>query len=366
MGTATRLARLRERMAKEGIEAYWVGTAGENLGREHLRYLTGFQGSTGWLLLTQERALFLADGRYWERVRRECPDVELVKVQGRMTETFAAVVEELGIRQIAFPSETMTLAFWEQVKRGLAEAGVEVEWLPRERELYALRAVKEPEEVEALRRAVALTDEAFAHLVEVLRPGMTEREVAWAFERYVRERGYRLAFETIVAAGPGGAEPHHETGETVLEAGVPIVIDLGAVVDGYHADMTRTVVLGEPRDPEFLEAYRVVLEAQERAEAGMRAGMALAEADRLARERIEAAGYGEYFLHSLGHGVGLEIHEPPRMAPTQEGVLEAGMAVTVEPGIYLAGRWGIRIEDLVIVREDGVEVLTQTPKDPVL
>jgi Xaa-Pro aminopeptidase len=202
--------------------------------------------------------------------------------------------------------------------------------------------------------------------VEVIEPGMTERQAAWEMEAFMRERGAsKVAFDLIVAAGPNGAMAHHRPGDRVITEGDPIVIDIGCVVEGYCSDMTRTVCLGKPK-PKYLDVWQIVLDAQETAVAAIRAGVTGVEADAAARDVIVEAGYGDYFGHGLGHGVGLAVHEAPRASRLSDDTLEAGMTVTVEPGIYLPGEFGVRLEDLVVVRDDGVEVLSRTPKKPVL
>lgn len=241
-----------------------------------------------------------------------------------------------------------------------------MEWVPLKETVEALRAVKETVEVEALRRSVALTDASFEHLMERIKPGMTEREAAWEIETYMRTHGAsKVAFDLMVAAGPNGALPHARTGDHAIRPGEPVVVDIGCVVDGYCSDMTRTFCLGQP-SPEYLEVWDLVLQAQEAAEATIRAGLSGVEVDAIARGVIDGAGYGEYFGHGLGHGVGLAIHEGPRASRLSKDRLEAGMSLTIEPGIYLPGRFGVRLEDLVIIHEDGIEILTNTPKMPVV
>ena len=217
-----------------------------------------------------------------------------------------------------------------------------------------------------MRRAIRLTDDAFAHFLAWVQPGVTELQAAWEIEKYIREHGgEELSFPTIVGGGPNGAMPHHEAGERPLQAGEPIVIDMGAVVGGYHADMTRTIVLGQP-DDRFWTIYSLVQTAQERAEAGIRAGASGVEVDHLAREVIADAGYGDKFGHGLGHGVGLATHEPLRLSSLSTDTLPVGATVTVEPGIYLPEWGGVRIEDVVLVKEDGAEILTGSTKEPIV
>ncbi len=235
----------------------------------------------------------------------------------------------------------------------------EVEWLPLEEVGEELREVKVPVELAAIRRALNLTETVFQQVAELLTPGMTEAETAWEIERRLREGGSEgVAFEPIVAGGPNSAMPHHRPGDYILQPGEPIIIDMGARVDGYCADLTRTLVLGEA-DEQFRKIYRLVRQAQEMAERELKAGMDSLAGDALARDVIAAAGYGEAFGHSLGHGVGLAVHESPSLSPSAErkSILKADSVMTVEPGIYLTGWGGVRLEDMVRLTDEGAEVL---------
>jgi Xaa-Pro aminopeptidase len=351
-----RLQKLRQILAEQNLDAILVG------GAENRRYLSGFTGSTGHLLISPARAVLATDFRYYEQVGREAGAFELARV----TTTLAALLPELlardGVRRLGFESEIMTVA----ELQSLSEAAGDVEWVPLKETVARLRTVKDEAEIEALRRSAALNDEAYAHLTRTVRPGMTEREAAWEIEAYLRSHGAsKVAFDLIVAAGPNGALPHARAGERVIEAGQPVVVDMGCVLDGYCSDMTRTFCLGEP-GAHYLEVWQIVLRAQEAALRAIRPGQSGVAVDAAARDVIAAAGYGDQFGHGLGHGVGLAVHEKPRASRLSEDSLAAGMSLTVEPGIYLPGQFGVRIEDLVIVREDGIENLTGSPKAPVL
>jgi len=347
-----RLEKIREAIAAEGLDGLLVTQP------ENRRYLSGFTGSAGVLLITADAAIIATDFRYYEQVERECPLFTLAKIKDKFTTLLPELLAETGVKKLGFESEHLTVAQYEEWQK----AAEGVEWVPTKGMVEKLRMVKEPGELEAIRKAVALADEAFAHICEFIRPGMTEKEVAWELEAYMRQRGAeKLAFDIIVASGPNGALPHARASDRVIQEGEPIVMDLGCVVNGYCSDLTRTVVLGEPSE-RFQEIYGIVLKAQEEAERRIKAGMSGKEADALARQVIEEAGYGENFGHGLGHGVGLAVHEKPTANKLSEDILEAGAVITVEPGIYIPGWGGVRIEDMVVVREDGVEVLTKASK----
>jgi Xaa-Pro aminopeptidase len=350
-----RIARIRKRLATEGVDALLV-TAPANI-----RYLSGFTSRDARLLITARQSLLITDFRYYEQAEREAPDFELYKLTGRLPAAFEDLIHEAETSRVAFESEDVPYALYEEL------AAVEdVELVPAKGWVEELRAVKSPEELALIRRAVAISDAALAALPELLQAGMTERQLAWELEVYMRTHGAdELAFPIIAAGGPNGAMAHATPSDRVLVPGEPIVLDLGARVEGYCSDLTRTVTIGQP-DDRFREIHNIVLTAQQAAEAGIRAGLLGKEADAIARQVIVEAGYEEAFGHNLGHGVGLEVHERPSAGPRGEDRLEPGMVVTVEPGIYLRGWGGVRIEDLVVVNDTGVEILTGASKNPVV
>lgn len=351
-----RLINLRITLAESELDAILVGQP------ENRRYLSGFTGSAGWLLISADRAVLVTDFRYLEQVGRQAPDFELVRLETKVSDLLPGLLADLGVHRLGFESQHLTVDQfdeWSQCTGG-------VEWVPLKETVERMRALKDKSEVDALRRSAQLNDAAFGHFLEVVGPGMTELEAAWEIEAFARTHGAsKVAFDLIVAAGPNGALPHARPGARTISSGDPIVVDIGCVLDGYCSDMTRTVCLGDP-DEKYLEVWELVLKAQEAAMAGIRAAVSGREIDALARDLIAEAGYGEYFGHGLGHGVGLAVHEGPRASRLSDDTLAAGMSLTVEPGIYLPGRFGVRIEDLVIVREEGIENLSNTPKTPVI
>ena len=351
-----RLAKVRDILTEKELDAILISQP------ENRRYLSAFTGSAGMLLISVDRAVLATDFRYFEQVARESPGFELAKITGKFSEAFSDLVSDIGMKRLGFESQHVTvdqLQEWTRATNG-------VEWVPLKSAVEALRAVKDAGEVEALRRSAALTDAAFAHLLQVIEPGMTERGAAWEIEAYMRANGAsKVAFDLIVGAGPNGALPHARPGDHAIKLGEPIVVDIGCVLDGYCSDLTRTFCLGQAT-PKYLQVWDTVLQAQEAAEAAISAGMEGTAAHAVAHDLIAQAGYGEFFGHGLGHGVGLAVHEKPSASRLSEDTLEAGMSLTVEPGIYLPGEFGVRIEDLVIVGQDGVEILSTAPKAPVL
>ncbi len=352
-----RLARLRQKMQELGVDTFMVTQP------ENRRYLSGFTGSAGVLFITQEAALIATDFRYYEQSQQEAPLFELVKIEGKFEELLPHILERLGSHKVAFEGDHLTYDAYSTYRQAVPE---QIALISTKDVVRWLRAVKEPEEIEAIRKAVALTDRAFDILREMMQPGMIERELAWKLEQEMRQAGAeKLSFDVILAGGPASAMAHAKANERPLAAGQPIVIDTGCMWKGYCSDLTRTVILGEP-EARFMEIYGIVRQAQERAEAHIKAGMKGNEAHKLAEEVIEQAGYGDAFGHGLGHGVGLAIHELPVLSPLSDHTLQPGMVFSVEPGIYLPGWGGVRIEDLVLLGVDGVEVLSRAKKEPVI
>lgn len=360
----TRLEHVRAALREQHLAALLI-TEPANRG-----YVSGFSGSAGVLLVTADHAVLFTDFRYHIRAGQEAPAFEVHQITPTMLlpALLAKTAAELGLHQIGFEAHHVTVEQYHKFQAAIDEQQ-EAHWLdlvPVTNVVEPLREVKDANEIATLRQAVAITDAAFAAVLPHLTPQHTERQAAWLLEVAMRERGAEaVAFPIIVAAGRNSAQPHAEAGDTPLGTGQPIVIDMGACYQGYHADMTRTVVLGEP-DERFWQVYNTVLAAQQHAASTIRPGMTGEAADALARDYLSEAGYGEAFGHSLGHGVGLHIHEGPSLRRTSEQMLRTGNIFSVEPGVYLEDWGGVRIEDLVLLHEDGCEVLTQTSKEPVV
>lgn len=322
----------------------------------NVRYLTGFTGSNGALLVTRDGEVLATDGRYIEQSARQAPDVERAIVAGPLTALTERAVKE-GVGRLAFESHDVTV----DVHEALAKVGPELTKLGRAVE--SLRAVKDEDEIALLREACAVADRAFARLLPRVSAGRTEKEVARELEALMLEEGGDgPSFETIVASGPNSAVPHHRPTERVLAAGEFVKFDFGSLYRGYHSDMTRTVALGPLADWQR-DVYDLVARAQAAGRAALAVGAVTGEVDKVARDVIVEAGHGDDYTHSLGHGVGLEIHEAPTLRAGATETIAALTPVTVEPGVYLAGRGGVRIEDTLVVREDGPELLTTTTKE---
>jgi Xaa-Pro aminopeptidase len=337
-----RIARLRETLGEPLLVTDPI----------NVRYLSGFESTNAALLVEDANVRLFADFRYAE-TGRKVPGVEFVETKRNL---LADLAERLSDR-VAFEANSLTYAGYETLADG------ELELVPTRGLVEGLRSVKEAGELDAIRRAAEIGDAAFARLAQERFVGRTEREVAWQMETFLREEGaHGLSFPVVVAAGVTGATPHGKPGDRTIEPGETVVVDAGAVLDGYCSDCTRTFATGDLPE-ELGRAYGICLEAQLAGLDSVRAGMGGADADAAARSVIETAGYGEAFGHGLGHGVGLAVHEEPALRKESTDVLAPANVVSVEPGIYLPGLGGIRIEDLVIVTEDGAEVLTPFTKE---
>jgi Xaa-Pro aminopeptidase len=333
------------------------------------RYLSGYTArdlppreSAGYLLITEERQFLLTDPRTEAQAAAEAPAFELrvYRAGAPMAEVLHDAVAASGVRSIGLDGSTISHALWESIAAALDDVA-ELRAVPDL--VDRLRMVKDADELAALRASIALNDAAFTHLARTVRPGMTELELAWEMESFARTHGAEgLSFDPITVAGPNTAIPHAMPSERRVQADELVLFDIGVRLGGYCSDMTRTIALGPIAEP-LHTIWQIVLDAQLAAEAQARPGMTGAEIDTVARGVIEAAGYGEQFIHGTGHGIGLEIHEPPWITPTRGAdILEPGMVFSIEPGVYLPGVGGVRIEDLVLLTEGGAEVLCASPK----
>ena len=358
-----RLERARAQLAASKLDALLVSDP------RNLKYLFGVTGHADLdvvAVLTANDLRIVTDSRYWEYIERSGHKDKLVRVKpgAPRSHAIAEAIREVHGSLVGFEARHLTVALLRDFNKVARKFKFKLK--PTTDWIEILRTVKDTSELELIKHAVKLADDAFAHLCSVVKPGMTESECAWILESFMRTHGAEAqAFDPIVASGPNAALPHAVPTDRKIEAGEPLTLDLGAVYKGYHSDLTRTICLGKPTE-KFTEVYNVVLKAQKTAEKKIRAGIRGKKADSYARKVIAKAGYGSHFGHGTGHGVGLMIHEKPSAGVLSRDLLEEGMTLTIEPGIYIPGWGGVRIEDLVVIKKDGVEILSQSTKDPVI
>jgi Xaa-Pro aminopeptidase len=347
-----RVARLQKRLTPLGVDAILF------FDLNNIRYLTGFTGSDGVFLLLPDKDVLLVDGRYITQALEEAPQSRVVQYRDKIG-VVVSTLEEREVKRAGFEAAALSVELHEKLRGKLAPGLL----IPLTEALTDIRSIKDSQEVLLLGKAVDIATEALLQVIELMRPGVAERTIALEMDYRMRALGSEgTSFPTIVASGLNAALPHAQPGQRVLGEGDAVVMDYGAVHGGYHSDETCTFVLGRA-ETKFREAYAIVREAHDRAIEAVRAGTACREIDRIARQVIEEKGYGPHFSHGTGHGVGLDVHEAPRLSALSDQILEAGMVVPVEPGIYLPGQWGIRIEDMVLVKEDGCEILTKVSKE---
>ena len=347
-----RLERIRQQLDTNGLDAVFVSQA------ENRRYLSGFTGSAGYLFITRKSAILATDFRYIEQARGQAPEFYIFLTQGTTSKWFGELVLPSDIKKVGFDAGDITFATYQSLTADILGK----ELVPTEGLVESMRTVKDDAELSLMMRAVAISDATFDKVAPKIRAGMTELEVAWELEKAMRENGSEpLPFEIIVASGPNAAKPHHRPTDRRLTDGDPVIIDMGARVGGYTSDLSRTICVGK-EDGKFGKIYDLVLGAQLTAIATVTAGMTGGAADSLARTVIEQGGYGECFGHGLGHGVGLATHEKPRVGGGSDDILTDGMVFTIEPGVYISGWGGVRIEDMVVLKQGRVQVLSKARK----
>lgn len=347
-----RLARLRHSMQEQQLEAIFITNA------HNRRYLTGFTGSSGYVLVTSDQAVFFTDFRYMSQAAEQVQGWDIIEHGPKITEAVKQQLESLGISRLGFEQRDVTYGVYADYTKELE--GIEL--VPTDRLVEALRMIKDEQELVIMQEAAELADRAYEHILQHLRPGVTEKQIALELEMFMRSNGATsTCFDTIVASGERSALPHGVASDRKLQSGEFVKMDFGAYYQGYCSDITRTVMLGKPTD-KHREIYDIVLEAQMHALEHIKPGMTGKEADALTRDIIKRYGYGDYFGHSTGHSLGMEVHESPRLSFTESMVLQPGMTVTVEPGIYLPGFGGVRIEDDIVITERGAKRLTHAPK----
>jgi Xaa-Pro aminopeptidase len=352
-----RLRKLRTSITKRGLDALLLSQPGNIL------YISGFTGSSGWLLISEQNAILATDFRYVEQAKGETPDFEIIQTKQELRDWLPGLVSDLGWHKLGFEANFISYDSYHKLSEAIKTKQVNLELIPTTGIVEQLRSIKEPEELGFIIKAAELVDIAFEQAKALIRPGITEKEAAWEIEKFLRQEGSEgMPFEIIVASGPNSALPHARTTEKTICSGEPVLIDMGARISGYCSDFSRTLFLGKA-DKTFQEIYNIVLKAQNTAIERIESGMDASQADRLARSVVEQDGYRDAFGHGLGHGVGLEVHEFPRLGPTSSDSLANGMVFTIEPGIYLAGQGGVRIEDMVVLENGKVRVLTKAKKD---
>ncbi|HAP35014.1 MAG TPA: hypothetical protein DCQ28_03395 [Bacteroidetes bacterium] len=351
-----RISDLRHEMQRQKVDAFISSSLST------MRYLCGFSGSHGLLVVTNSKTYFLTDFRYEEIVQTEVAADVTIVAQGSLSNAASKKKIFSSVKNIAFEKDRLFVAEFELLKKNLTGKKL----IPISGIVENLRAVKDDDELRTLKRAFDISDAVFQTIIGKIKPGMTELEISAEISYLHKKHGaHKDAFDVIVAIRVRGSLPHGTATSKKIENGEFITLDFGCVVDGYHSDMTRTICIGTPT-ADMKKIYRVVLDAQQKASDAVRSGISSKKIDEIARKHIQTRGYGKYFGHSVGHGVGLEIHELPRVAPKSKERLTTGNVITIEPGIYIPKKFGVRIEDTVVVRERGCEVLTGSPKELII
>lgn len=350
-----RITAVRHKLSQWGVEGVLISNP------TNRRWLSGFTGSNGQLLITAEQALLATDFRYFSQVAREAPDFTLFKHQRTLADT-QAFLTKAAVTHIGVEAKQVTLAEMDELNQ------VEnIIWVPLLSPIEPMRMVKTAAEIEMIQKAAVITDSVMAQVPQLAQIGMTEAEAAWQLEKALRQAGAEaLAFDVIVASGPNSALPHHHPGKRRIQAGDALVVDMGAQVAGYKSDLTRSFFIGAKASVFYFELYQLVLRAQTAVFQQAKPGMRLKAVDALARDVFDRAGHADHFGHGLGHGLGLDIHEEPFLSvrAPEDATLEVGMVVTIEPGCYIPDHGGVRIEDLALVTPDGLVSLSHCPKQP--
>ncbi|MFQ6369147.1 M24 family metallopeptidase [Enterococcus hirae] len=350
-----RVEKLLKKMQEENLDSFLITSP------YNLRYLTNFTGTTGLAVITLEKAFFITDFRYTEQAAAQAQGFEIIKNVGPIFEEVADLVQKEGLRELGF--EETTVSFLEY---SVLEEIIDAQLIPISGMIEELREIKDEEEIAIIEKACSIADLAYDHILKMIQPGMTEIEVANQLDFYMRSLGASgVSFETIVASGLRSAMPHGVASKKIIEQGDLITIDFGCYYEGYVSDMTRTFAIGDPGE-QLKEIYQIVLEAQLAVLEVAKPGVTGKQLDAVARDYITKHGYGEAFGHSTGHGIGLEIHEGPNVSVRAEKQFVPGNIITDEPGIYLPGIGGVRIEDDLLITSDGNRVLTHSPKELII
>ncbi|WP_204189903.1 M24 family metallopeptidase [Mammaliicoccus sciuri] len=349
-----KINKLREVMNQKGLEAVVI------LSPYNRRYLSGFTGTSGSLLITQDKSLLITDFRYIQQANDQAQDFEVINQEGPMLDKINELIKEGQYKNVGVETHLITYNEYQALNTDAVELS-SIEGV-----IETIRMIKDEFEIKQIQKAADIVDETYEHILKWVKPGMTENEVNNEMEMFMRRKGATCSsFDTIVASGYRGALPHGVASNKVIEEGDMITLDFGALYEGYVSDVTRTFAIGEPKE-EMKKIYNIVLEAQLSALEQIKPGMTGKEADTIARDVIKSYGYGEQFGHSLGHGIGLEVHEGPALSQKSDIVLEENMCITLEPGIYVDGLGGVRIEDDVLVTKNGLQRFTKSSKDLII
>lgn len=331
---------------------------------ENRKYFTGFDSSDGFLLVSPDRAVFITDGRYIEAAEKQISSCE-VRLLGKTYPQIAEILNEMHCNRLLVESTRMTVSTYNSLKGVLKKIPVSTD-TTLDTMINTLRSIKAENEVENIIKAQRIAEDAFEHILNFIKVGVTEKEIALELDFYMlRHGGEGLSFETIAVSGANSSMPHGVPSNKKIENGDFITMDFGTIINGYHSDMTRTVAVGFATD-EMKNVYDTVLRAQQTCLENIKAGVSCKDGDEFARSVIRNAGYGQYFTHSTGHGVGVEIHEFPNLSPASDSILQVGNIVTVEPGIYIPEKFGVRIEDMALITENGCRNLTNAPKELII
>jgi len=324
--------------------------------------MSGFTGTSAILLISCDRAILITDFRYVEQASAQAPDYEIIQYSSSQTEELNKLLEEEKIRRLWFEDNYLSYSQYVEYSGKLRAE----EFIPLGKKIEEIRRVKDETEIRLIKKAAEIADDVFTHILDYIKPGIRETEIAAEMEHHMKRLGAQgPSFETIIASGKRASMPHGVASEKKIEAGDVVTLDFGAIYEGYCSDITRTVFVGKP-DAELEKIYKIVSEANKIGLKAVRSGLPGKQIDAAARKYISDAGYGDNFGHGLGHGVGLEIHEDPTLSVRGDIILEDGMVVTVEPGIYIAGLGGVRIEDMVVVSGESATVLTASPKEMII
>jgi len=355
-----RLVRLKESLYKKNLNALMILT------EENRRYLSGFTGgdgnfdeSAGALFITDTKLVLATDSRFEIQAQNETQGYEIYCYKKGLIQELPIILNMLKIKRLGFESNRMSYIQFRKISEKIDSEKLQLKLVETENIVENIRMIKEPSEIKEIKKALLIAESVFTNFSDSISNGMKEKEAAWAVEKAIREAGAdALSFPTIVASGPNSALPHATPGNRIFKKGEPILFDWGAKLNGYCSDISRTIVIGKA-DDKFKRVYQTVLKAQAKAISAIRPGISSKAVDKIARHHIDESEFKDKFGHGLGHGVGLSIHELPRISPLKDIKLEKGMVFTVEPGIYIPGWGGVRLENMVVVREGGVEVLNE-------